>query len=148
MLKELRRNKTIAGVLAMFAGTIGLHCFYMGKYKKGLLYLLFFWTGIPTILGIMDGARLFTQVAEEDGFGKEAMSSAESSNIEKDEEMDSIDEDDEIEADEEIEPDENIEVEEIDEDFDDDESDEESEDDYETDEKIKNFRDRKNRRNK
>ena len=142
MLKELRRNKTIAGVLAMFAGTIGLHCFYMGKYKKGLLYLLFFWTGIPTILGIMDGARLFTQVAEEDGFGKEAMSSAESSNIEKDEEMDSI------EADEEIEPDENIEVEEIDEDFDDDESDEESEDDYETDEKIKNFRDRKNRRNK
>jgi TM2 domain-containing membrane protein YozV len=144
MLKELRRNKTIAGVLAMFAGTIGLHCFFMGKYKKGLLYLLFFWTGIPTILGIMDGARLFTQVAEEDGFGKEAMNSEESSNIEKDEEMDSIDED----TDEEIEPDEDIEDEEIDEDFDDDESEEESEEDSETDEKIKNFRDRKNRRNK
>ena len=71
MLKVLRRNKTIAGVLAVFAGTIGLHCFYMGRYKKGLLYLLFFWTGIPTVLGILDGARLFTQVAEEDGFGSE-----------------------------------------------------------------------------
>ena len=66
MLKVLRRNKTIAGVLAIFAGTIGLHCFYMGNYKKGLIYLLFFWTGIPTVLGIIDGARLFTQVAEED----------------------------------------------------------------------------------
>ena len=27
---------------------------------------MFFWTGIPTVLGIIDGARLFTQVAEED----------------------------------------------------------------------------------
>ena len=61
----LKKNKTIAGVLAMFTGTIGLHHFYMGDYKKGLIYLLFFWTGVPTILGILDGARFFTQVAEE-----------------------------------------------------------------------------------
>ncbi len=65
MLKALKKNKTIAGILAMFTGTIGLHLFYMGEWKKGLLYLLFFWTGVPTILGIFDGARYFTQVAEE-----------------------------------------------------------------------------------
>ncbi len=65
MLKSLKKNKTLAGILAMFAGTIGLHWFYMGQWKKGLVYLIFFWSGVPTILGILDGARFFTQVAEE-----------------------------------------------------------------------------------
>ncbi|MBR6402871.1 MAG: TM2 domain-containing protein [Eubacterium sp.] len=94
MLKVLRRNKTIAGVLAVFAGTIGLHCFYMGRYKKGLLYLLFFWTGIPTVLGILDGARLFTQVAEEDGFGSEEDINEEEfdDDIEEDTEEDEVEE--------------------------------------------------------
>ncbi len=65
MIKDLKMNKTVAGILAMFLGTIGIHWFYMGKWKRGLVYLLFFWTGVPTILGILDGARFFTQVAEE-----------------------------------------------------------------------------------
>ena len=60
-----RKNKTLGGVLAIFTGTIGLHKFYMGQWKQGLVYLLFFWTGVPTVLGIMDGARLLTQAAEE-----------------------------------------------------------------------------------
>ena len=61
-----RKNKTLGGVLAIFTGTIGLHKFYMGQWKQGLVYLLFFWTGVPTVLGIMDGARLLTQAAEEE----------------------------------------------------------------------------------
>jgi len=61
----LKNNKTIAGILAFFLGTLGVHRFYLGEWKKGLLYLAFFWTGIPTIVGIIDGARYLTEVAEE-----------------------------------------------------------------------------------
>ena len=64
----LKKNKTIAGVLAFFLGTIGIHKFYMGEYKKGLIYLLFFWTGIPTIIGIMDGAVYLSE--DEEGSGE------------------------------------------------------------------------------
>ena len=60
-----KRDKTLGGVLAIFTGTIGLHKFYMGQWKQGLVYLLFFWSGVPTVLGIIDGARLLTQAAEE-----------------------------------------------------------------------------------
>lgn len=60
-----KKNKTLAGVFAIFLGTIGIHKFYMGQWKQGLIYLLFFWCGVPTVLGIMDGARLLTQAAEE-----------------------------------------------------------------------------------
>lgn len=60
----MKHNKTIAGILAFFLGTLGIHRFYMGEWKKGLIYLLFFWTGVPTIVGIIDGARYLTQVAE------------------------------------------------------------------------------------
>ena len=61
---KLKKTKNIAEVLAMVAGTIGLHKFYMGEWKKGLIYLLFFWTCVPTVMGIMDGVRYFTQDAE------------------------------------------------------------------------------------
>ena len=61
----LKKNKNIAGVLAIFLGTLGIHRFYMGEWKVGLAYLLFFWTGVPTILGIIDGARYFTELADE-----------------------------------------------------------------------------------
>lgn len=61
----LKKNRTLAGVLAFFLGTVGIHKFYMGEYKKGLIYLIFFWTGIPTILGIMDGAVYLSE--DEDG---------------------------------------------------------------------------------
>ena len=60
-----KKNKSLAGVFAIFLGTIGIHKFYMGQWKQGLFYLLFFWCGVPTVLGIMDGARLLTQAAEE-----------------------------------------------------------------------------------
>ena len=60
-----KRNKTLAGILAIFLGTLGIHKFYQGKWKAGIMYFLFFWTGIPTILGILDGAKLLTEVADE-----------------------------------------------------------------------------------
>ena len=153
MLKVLRRNKTIAGVLAIFAGTIGLHCFYMGNYKKGLIYLLFFWTGIPTVLGIVDGARLFTQVAEEDdletddqvtSISDETVEEVTKDAVEKAEVEDTAEETEAAEKTEAEEADKNLDNSEVD---DIDETEENDEDD-EVEEKIKSLRKMNSRRKK
>ncbi|GEN32971.1 TerB N-terminal domain-containing protein [Aneurinibacillus danicus] len=41
-------------LLALFLGGIGAHHFYVGKYIRGTLYLLFCWTYIPIFLGFID----------------------------------------------------------------------------------------------
>lgn len=43
--------RVIAALLAVFLGGLGFHKFYLGQWVQGLLYLIFCWTGIPTILG-------------------------------------------------------------------------------------------------
>ncbi|MCR4837985.1 MAG: TM2 domain-containing protein [Eubacterium sp.] len=53
-----KKNRTLAGVLAILTGTLGIHKFYLGQWKKGILYLLFFWTGIPMLLSLLEGAHL------------------------------------------------------------------------------------------
>ncbi len=49
------KNKTTAGILAIFLGGIGVHKFYLGRWGWGILYLLFFWTYIPGIIGLIEG---------------------------------------------------------------------------------------------
>ena len=49
------KNKVAAGVLAIFLGTFGIHKFSLGKPGLGVLYLLFCWTHIPSILGVIEG---------------------------------------------------------------------------------------------
>lgn len=49
------KNKIAAALLAILLGGIGAHHFYLGKAGKGLLYLLFCWTGIPAIIGFIEG---------------------------------------------------------------------------------------------
>ena len=49
------KSKTAAGLLAIFLGGIGIHKFYLGKVGMGILYLAFCWTGIPAILGLIEG---------------------------------------------------------------------------------------------
>ena len=62
--KKRKPSRTVAGVLAIFTGAIGLHKFYQGQWKKGIFYLLFFWTGIPAMLGLLEGAHLLGSDAE------------------------------------------------------------------------------------
>lgn len=52
------RNRITAAVLGFFLGTFGAHWFYLGEKIKGFIFLVFFWTGIPTILGIIDAVIL------------------------------------------------------------------------------------------
>lgn len=49
------RSKIAAGLLAIFLGTVGVHKFYLGRIGMGIIYILFSWTGIPSILGFIEG---------------------------------------------------------------------------------------------
>jgi len=50
-----KRKRTTAGLLAIFLGGLGGHKFYMGRPIQGILMLLFSWTLIPSIIGIVQG---------------------------------------------------------------------------------------------
>lgn len=52
------KQKLTASALAIFLGGFGAHKFYLGKTGWGILYLLFCWTFIPGIIGIIEGIRL------------------------------------------------------------------------------------------
>ncbi|MBQ1327468.1 MAG: TM2 domain-containing protein [Eubacterium sp.] len=60
--KEKKKNYIVAGVLAFLFGSVGLHKFYMGEYKTGLLYVLFCWTGIPGTIAFYEGAKYMMEV--------------------------------------------------------------------------------------
>lgn len=49
------KNKVVAGILAILLGDLGIHKFYLGKIGWGIVYLLFCWTGIPAIVGLIEG---------------------------------------------------------------------------------------------
>lgn len=54
------RDKTVAAIIAFFLGGLGIHQFYLGNKSKGILYLVFFWTIIPSIIGFFDGIILLS----------------------------------------------------------------------------------------
>ncbi len=49
------KSKMVAGLLGIFLGGFGLHKFYLEKAGQGVLYLLFCWTFIPSIIGLIEG---------------------------------------------------------------------------------------------
>ncbi|MBE4907241.1 TM2 domain-containing protein [Bacillus luteolus] len=49
------KSRVTAGVLAILLGGIGIHKFYLGKSGLGILYLVFCWTYIPAIIGLIEG---------------------------------------------------------------------------------------------
>lgn len=48
------KSKGIAVLLAIFLGGLGIHKFYLDKPGIGLIYLLFCWTLVPALLGLID----------------------------------------------------------------------------------------------
>lgn len=52
--EQARKDEAIGVLLALFLGCFGLHHFYLRRNGLGLLYLLFFWTGITAILGFIE----------------------------------------------------------------------------------------------
>lgn len=74
-----KKDKLVAGILAILLGCWGVHLFYLGCQKKALYYLLcwvagvvFSWTFIlgilcvvPAVLGIIDGIHYLTDKDQE-----------------------------------------------------------------------------------
>lgn len=48
-------NRVAASLLAIFLGDFGIHHFYTGDTKHGLWHLVFFWCGIPGLIGLIEG---------------------------------------------------------------------------------------------
>ncbi|NJK67678.1 MAG: NINE protein [Microcoleus sp. CSU_2_2] len=48
------KDKTLAVVIAFFIGGFGGHKFYLGNNLAGVLYLLFSWTLIPSLIAFFD----------------------------------------------------------------------------------------------
>jgi TM2 domain-containing membrane protein YozV len=59
MQKE-EKSRIAAGVLALLLGGLGIHKFYLGEPGLGIIYLLFCWTAIPLIVGIIEGIIYLT----------------------------------------------------------------------------------------
>jgi TM2 domain-containing membrane protein YozV len=52
------RDKNVAGVLAFFLGTFGVHRFYLGQIGWGIMYILFFW--LSWFVSFIDAIVFFT----------------------------------------------------------------------------------------
>ena len=51
---SVRKSATTGVLLAVLLGGIGGHHFYLGKIGWGLIYLLFSWTFIPLVIGLVE----------------------------------------------------------------------------------------------
>ncbi len=55
------KDKTTAGLLALFLGGLGVHRFYLNQAGLGVIYLLLCWTLIPAIVALIDAIIFLTQ---------------------------------------------------------------------------------------
>jgi TM2 domain-containing membrane protein YozV len=59
-----KKNPTTAVLLALFLGGLGAHKFYMGQTGMGILYLLFCWTYIPSIIALIEAFTMAGSVSK------------------------------------------------------------------------------------
>lgn len=60
-------DKLAFSLLAFLLGTFGIHRFYAGRMFSGIMYLLFFWTGVPSILGIIEFVVAIVKDGDQNG---------------------------------------------------------------------------------
>ncbi|MFI5255470.1 MAG: TM2 domain-containing protein [Candidatus Limnocylindrales bacterium] len=58
------KSKLAASLFAIVLGGLGVHKFYLGDTTRGVVYLVFFWTLIPAIVGFIEGIVWLTQSNE------------------------------------------------------------------------------------
>jgi TM2 domain-containing membrane protein YozV len=49
-----RKSRGLAVVLALLLGGIGIHKFYLGRIGWGVVYLLFCWTFVPSVIALIE----------------------------------------------------------------------------------------------
>ena len=59
------KDKTSAALLAIFLGGLGAHHFYLGNTGRGIIYLVFSWTFIPLVVGLIEGILYLTKSEDE-----------------------------------------------------------------------------------
>lgn len=55
-----RKTSLVAALFALLLGGLGAHKFYLGRPGQGVVYLLFCWTFIPGLLGVIEGVIYLT----------------------------------------------------------------------------------------
>ena len=58
------KDRVAAAALALVLGGFGVHKFYLGRVGQGLVYLVFFWTYIPTLVAWVE-AILYLRTSNE-----------------------------------------------------------------------------------
>ena len=58
-------KQTTAAILNILLGDFGVGHFYTGQTLRGVLDIVFCWTGIPAIIGIIEGIIWLTDTEEE-----------------------------------------------------------------------------------
>jgi TM2 domain-containing membrane protein YozV len=61
---NVKKDTTVAVLLALFLGGLGVHKFYMGQIGMGVLYLLFCWTTIPAWIALIEAFFMGIQVSQ------------------------------------------------------------------------------------
>lgn len=61
-----QKSNLLAGALAIVLGTFGAHWFYMGRPRRAVKYIIFCWTGIPTIMSIVEGIGFLIKGAHDE----------------------------------------------------------------------------------
>jgi TM2 domain-containing membrane protein YozV len=62
--ERARKDEMVGFLLALFLGCFGVHHFYLRRNTAGIIYLLFFWTGITAILGLIECFFMPSRVRE------------------------------------------------------------------------------------
>lgn len=60
----VKKNPTTAVLLALFLGGLGIHKFYLGQTGLGVLYLIFCWTYIPSLIALIEAFVIAGQVGK------------------------------------------------------------------------------------
>ncbi len=60
-------SKVIYIILALFLGGLGVHKFYSGKIGMGIVYILFCWSGVPSVIALVEAIVAAVKPADAQG---------------------------------------------------------------------------------
>lgn len=63
-INSVKKDPTVAVLLALFLGGVGAHKFYLGKTVAGIFYILFCWTTIPAWIALFEAFGISGTVAK------------------------------------------------------------------------------------
>ena len=61
---SVKKEVVVGVLLSALLGHFGIHRFYLGETGWGIVYLLFCWTGVPTVLGFIEAFFMPQRVRE------------------------------------------------------------------------------------